>query len=227
MECNTCSPDPAPLLSYHWAPYWKECPSVCSSGASSPDLVVRMETLGEDVREVTRRIGLEGEGEGVKMPSQFPHTHRQEGGHSSEEELASRWVVSKVFPIVFAAAASVVVLVAVAAICFELLLLLPLSQKSFDIFFSFSQNISFSPRQVLFPAEQVHRPPPVRQVPTGPRALRIRPAALRGHGQRRRRRKTYLKKPSPPQSSAPPPPFPCVSEEKTTEDVFLCHASDV
>ena len=129
MECNTSSPDPAPLLSYHWAPYWKECPSVCSSGASSPDLVVRMETLGEDVREVTRRIGLEGEGEeeGVKMPSQFPHTHRQEGGHSSEEELATRWVVSKVFPIVVVVAT---VLVVVAPICSELLLLLPLSQKS-------------------------------------------------------------------------------------------------
>ncbi len=115
---------------------------MCSSGASSPDLVVRMETLGEDVREVTRRIGLEGEGEGegAKMPSQFPHTHRQEGGHSSEEELASRWVVSKVFQIVVVVAT---VLVAVAAICSELLLLLPLSQKSFDIFVIFLKIILF------------------------------------------------------------------------------------
>ncbi len=102
---------------------------MCSSGASSPDLVVRMETLGEDVREVTRRIGLEGEGEGMEMPSQFPHTHRQEGGHSSDEELARRWVVSKVFPIIFAAAAAVVVLVAIAPICSELLLLQPLTQN--------------------------------------------------------------------------------------------------
>ncbi len=75
-------------LSYHWAPFWRECP-LCSSVAG-PDLVIRMETFRSDLEEVLRRLGLDGiggEGEGVP---EFPHTHKQQGGHSSEMRLAQK-----------------------------------------------------------------------------------------------------------------------------------------
>ncbi len=71
-------------LSYHWSPFWRECP-VCSSVAG-PDLVLRMETLRADLDQLLERIGFLG----ASVLPKFPHTHQQDGGHSSEMELARK-----------------------------------------------------------------------------------------------------------------------------------------
>lgn len=61
-------------LSYHWAPYWSECP-LCSQ---PPHYILHMETLQEDLHTFLKDIQLS------QFEHLFPHTHSQQGGHSSE-----------------------------------------------------------------------------------------------------------------------------------------------
>lgn len=63
-------------LSYHWAPYWKECSQLCSP-STRPDFVIKMESLSEDTKQMLEMLGLED-----KLHL-FPRTHTQSGGHSS------------------------------------------------------------------------------------------------------------------------------------------------
>ena len=67
-------------ISYHWAPYWKEC-ALCDPKAR-PNHILHMETLEADLAELLRRIGA-----GAAEAAKFPHTHRQAGGHSSSAAL--------------------------------------------------------------------------------------------------------------------------------------------
>ena len=62
-------------VSYHWAPYWQECP-VCSS-LTRPDYIIHMETLSTDLANLLEDTQLS------QHMSLFPHTHSQAGGHSS------------------------------------------------------------------------------------------------------------------------------------------------
>lgn len=63
-------------LSYHWAPYWKECHHLCAK-RTRPDFVVKLETLNEDIAKLLSILNLDDK---VDL---FPHTHSQAGGHSS------------------------------------------------------------------------------------------------------------------------------------------------
>ena len=63
-------------LSYHWAPYWRECSLPCSK-ATKPNFVVKMETLESDLESLFEAAKL-------KSDVPFPHTHTQAGGHSSK-----------------------------------------------------------------------------------------------------------------------------------------------
>ena len=67
-------------ISYHWAPYWKEC-ALCDPRIR-PNHILHMETLEADLAALLRRIGV-----GASEAARFPHTHRQAGGHSSSEAL--------------------------------------------------------------------------------------------------------------------------------------------
>ena len=62
-------------VSYHWAPYTEECP-VCHS-LTKPDYILHMETLQRDLFQLLGDIGLSSH---IDL---FPHTHSQQGGHSS------------------------------------------------------------------------------------------------------------------------------------------------
>ena len=62
-------------VSYHWAPYWQECP-VCSP-LTRPDYIIHMETLEQDLGTLLEDTKLS------QHLDLFPHTHIQEGGHSS------------------------------------------------------------------------------------------------------------------------------------------------
>ena len=62
-------------VSYHWAPYWQECP-VCSS-ITRPDYIIHMETLSKDLATLLEDTQLS------QHMDLFPHTHSQTGGHSS------------------------------------------------------------------------------------------------------------------------------------------------
>ena len=62
-------------VSYHWAPYWQECP-VCSS-LTRPDYIIHMETLDRDLAILLEETNLS------QHMDLFPHTHSQTGGHSS------------------------------------------------------------------------------------------------------------------------------------------------
>lgn len=83
-------------ISYHWAPYWKEC-SLCDP-RTTPDHILHMETLEADLAALLRRIGVGGAAEAAA--AEFPHTHQQAGGHSSSgalrEELFSTLSKSQV-----------------------------------------------------------------------------------------------------------------------------------
>ena len=68
-------------LSYHWAPYWKEC-SLCSS-QTKPDIVIHMETFVQDLQILFSKAGY-GSQEISKLIEKFPHTHSQTGGHSHD-----------------------------------------------------------------------------------------------------------------------------------------------
>ena len=59
-------------VSYHWAPYWQECP-VCSS-ITRPDYIIHMETLSKDLATVLEDTQLS------QHMDLFPHTHSQTGG---------------------------------------------------------------------------------------------------------------------------------------------------
>lgn len=65
-------------LSYHWAPYWKECSQLCNP-VTRPDFVLKMETLTRDLSGLLKAVGLE-----AGKIDLFPHTHAQKGGHSSD-----------------------------------------------------------------------------------------------------------------------------------------------
>ncbi|XP_023335628.1 uncharacterized protein LOC111706913 [Eurytemora carolleeae] len=71
-------------LSYHWSPFWEECP-VCHPKVQ-PDYILHMETLDDDINQLLSDVGL---GEYRNL---FPHTHKQKGGQSSEyvEELINQ-----------------------------------------------------------------------------------------------------------------------------------------
>ena len=60
-------------VSYHWAPYWQECP-VCSP-LTRPDYIIHMETLDQDLATLLEDTKLS------QHLELFPHTHTQEGGH--------------------------------------------------------------------------------------------------------------------------------------------------
>ena len=62
-------------VSYHWAPYWQECP-VCSS-LTRPDYIIHMETLDRDLAILLEETNLS------QHMDLFSHTHSQTGGHSS------------------------------------------------------------------------------------------------------------------------------------------------
>lgn len=68
-------------LSYHWAPYWKEC-SLCSD-LTKPQMVIHMETLQEDLDLLLDRLNL------PRQP--FPVTHSQRGGHSSSADVVQKY----------------------------------------------------------------------------------------------------------------------------------------
>ncbi|TRY63786.1 hypothetical protein TCAL_03565 [Tigriopus californicus] len=62
-------------LSYHWAPYWREC-SLCSP-QTRPQFVIHLETFQKDLDQLMNRLDM------ADQAHLFPHTHRQEGGQSS------------------------------------------------------------------------------------------------------------------------------------------------
>jgi hypothetical protein len=65
-------------ISYHWAPFWREC-ALCDPRAR-PNHVLRMETFSRDLDALLEKLpGLRG--------AAFPHTHGQSGGHSSSPAL--------------------------------------------------------------------------------------------------------------------------------------------
>ena len=47
---------PCSLIKNHWAPIWFTC-DLCSPG-QAPELIIKTETLGDDVKEVLRRLGM-------------------------------------------------------------------------------------------------------------------------------------------------------------------------
>ena len=63
-------------VSYHWAPFWQECP-VCHN-LSRPHTVLHMETLQTDLAGLLDKVGL---GQHANL---FPHTHTQPGGGSAQ-----------------------------------------------------------------------------------------------------------------------------------------------
>jgi len=76
-------------LSYHWAPFWQECP-LCSP-LTSPHLVIRLETLNSDLRVLLEKLGVDdvtGAAAVDDVIGAFPHTHAHHtGGSSSNNEL--------------------------------------------------------------------------------------------------------------------------------------------
>ena len=61
-------------LSYHWAPYWKECDS-CSE-LTKPHFIVHLETLSDDLKALVSHIqGDLQTNETSSIVDQFPHTH--------------------------------------------------------------------------------------------------------------------------------------------------------
>lgn len=66
-------------LSYHWAPYWKEC-NVCSE-TTLPHFIIHLDTLKEDLVELIKHIqgGFE-EVENNSIADSFPHTHSSKSG---------------------------------------------------------------------------------------------------------------------------------------------------
>ena len=61
-------------LSYHWAPFWKEC-NVCSK-LTMPHFVIQLETLKEDLTLLINKIqGGGANDEEISIVKSFPHTH--------------------------------------------------------------------------------------------------------------------------------------------------------
>ena len=62
-------------LSYHWAPYWKEC-ELCSN-VTSPNFIIHLDTLKEDLALLIERIqGPDVARDKVlSITNTFPHTH--------------------------------------------------------------------------------------------------------------------------------------------------------
>lgn len=77
-------------LSYHWAPYWREC-SLCSP-KTRPQFVIHLETFQKDLDQLMHRLDMED------RAHTFPHTHTQKGGQSSslKEEYFSTLKQSEV-----------------------------------------------------------------------------------------------------------------------------------
>ena len=48
---------PCSLIKTHWAPIWFTC-DLCSPGLA-PEIIIKTETLGDDVKEVLKRLGME------------------------------------------------------------------------------------------------------------------------------------------------------------------------
>ena len=61
-------------LSYHWAPYWKECNS-CSE-ITKPHFILHLESLKDDLKALVSHLqGDSGINETNSIVDQFPHTH--------------------------------------------------------------------------------------------------------------------------------------------------------
>ena len=61
-------------LSYHWAPYWKECNS-CSE-ITKPHFILHLESLKDDLKALVSHLqGDSGTNETNSIVDQFPHTH--------------------------------------------------------------------------------------------------------------------------------------------------------
>ncbi len=74
-------------LAEHWAPFWRECPP-CHN-LTRPNFIVKMETLSADLQELlTEHMQFPS---ARRLAASFPHTHRQSGGHSSDETLAAEY----------------------------------------------------------------------------------------------------------------------------------------
>ena len=70
-------------LSYHWAPYWKEC-NVCSE-TTLPHFIIHLDTLKEDLVELIKHIqGDFEEDENNSIADSFPHTHSSKSSNGSE-----------------------------------------------------------------------------------------------------------------------------------------------
>ena len=76
-------------LSYHWAPYWKEC-NVCSP-TTMPQFIIHLDSLKEDLALLLNRIqGIKNsDDESISILNEFPHTH------SSEEDINSKKLSGK------------------------------------------------------------------------------------------------------------------------------------
>ena len=59
-------------LSYHWAPYWKEC-EVCSN-ITMPHIIIHLDTLKQDLSLLIKHI--QGDSTSIHLVDTFPHTHQ-------------------------------------------------------------------------------------------------------------------------------------------------------
>ena len=48
-------------LSYHWAPFWREC-TLCGGSDTRPQVIIHMETFTEDMKMFLNAIGLGRQG---------------------------------------------------------------------------------------------------------------------------------------------------------------------
>ena len=57
---------PCSLIKTHWAPIWFTC-DLCSPGLA-PEIIIKTETLGDDVKEVLKRLGMTTDSTDVMFP---------------------------------------------------------------------------------------------------------------------------------------------------------------
>ena len=83
-------------LSYHWAPYWKEC-EVCSS-MTMPHFIIHLDTLKEDLSNLINHIqGDSVDNETISIVNTFPHTHRAEDNEHNNIEKDNVEKIKKYF----------------------------------------------------------------------------------------------------------------------------------
>ena len=83
-------------LSYHWAPYWKEC-EPCSK-VTAPHFILDLQTLKDDLNVLVSHIQGDSErNETISIVNQFPHTHSSDDGSKTKNLQREEGKLQKYF----------------------------------------------------------------------------------------------------------------------------------